>query len=302
LTAALLHHQANRRALPGVEDPVRLAAFVRQLVDSTRRTAYVSRMLQRNLSALRSDPNSPIFDPILGAIVCSRTGNVEEACWLAFLATHFGKALSSGWELCRAVYGRLGVGPQSTWNRTSTDVGELCDWIAANSGAIRRGPPPRRFGNHRKYESLANNGSRGTPVTFRTYVDWVIAAGSHAALLNNAVTAAENDRYEAFDRLYRSMSVVSSFGRLARFDYLSMLGKLRLAPIAAGSTYLGASTGPLAGAALLFFASPNAARQASAMDTWLLELGEDLHVTMQDLEDALCNWQKSPEVYRYFGG
>jgi hypothetical protein len=98
------------------------------------------------------------------------------------------------------------------------------------------------------------------------------------------------------------MSSVASFGRLARFDYLSMLGKLDLAPIAAGSTYLGASTGPLMGASLLFSNSKQATNSPKTMDGWLRLLSEGLGVTMQDMEDALCNWQKSPENYTHFGG
>ena len=37
--------------------------------------------------------------------------------------------------------------------------------------------------------------------------------------------------YETFDDLYRSMVAVDRFGRLGKFDYLTMLGKLGFAPI-----------------------------------------------------------------------
>ena len=302
LGAVLEDYHRRERALPGIQSQARRESFVLQLLDSSRRTEYVSRMLGRNLADLRRDPAQPMFDPILGAIVCSRGGEYEEACWLTLLATQFGKAAASGWELCRAVYGRLGSEVVSSWERTSSNPRELCEWIVGNADEIKRGPPPRRFGNHRKYESLLDKGARGTPATLRTYVAWVMAAGSHAALIDAAVVAADGDRFRAFDDLYRSMSAVSSFGRLARFDYLSMLGKLQLAPIAAGSTYVSTSTGPLAGAALLFFDASTATHSAAAIDLWLRDLGQRLGVTMQDLEDALCNWQKSPDSYRRFSG
>ena len=55
-----------------------------------------------------------------------------------------------------------------------------------------------------------------------------------------------------FDYLYGSMDDVVSFGRTAKFDYLTMVGKLQLAPIEPGSTYMQGATGPYQGALLLF--------------------------------------------------
>ena len=48
------------------------------------------------------------------------------------------------------------------------------------------------------------------------------------------------------------MDALKRFGRTARFDYLTMVGKLGLANIAPGSPYMVGATGPLKGAALLF--------------------------------------------------
>jgi hypothetical protein len=107
-----------------------------------------------------------------------------------------------------------------------------------------------------------------------------------------------NDPKLAFDELYRSMDVVVRFGRLARFDYLTMIGKLRLSPIEPDSPYLEGSTGPLEGAELLF----GRKERPHTFNSWLVELGEHLGVGMQVLEDALCNWQKSPERFVAFRG
>jgi len=48
------------------------------------------------------------------------------------------------------------------------------------------------------------------------------------------------------------MNDVERFGRTAKFDYLTMVGKLGLAAIEPGSTYMQGATGPLKGARLLF--------------------------------------------------
>ena len=39
-----------------------------------------------------------------------------------------------------------------------------------------------------------------------------------------------------------------------------------------------------------------------SLNNWLVELGAELNVGMQVLEDALCNWQKSPDKFRRFRG
>jgi Alpha-glutamyl/putrescinyl thymine pyrophosphorylase clade 3 len=99
------------------------------------------------------------------------------------------------------------------------------------------------------------------------------------------------------------MKSVVSFGRTARFDYLTMIGKLGLASIEPGFAYMGGATGPLRGARLLFFGSATAGGVTPRqLDAWLAELDAYLGVGMQVLEDSLCNWQKSPGRFLRFRG
>jgi hypothetical protein len=77
-----------------------------------------------------------------------------------------------------------------------------------------------------------------------------------------------------------------------------MIGKLGLANIEPPSTYVQGSTGPVKGARLLF----GVRSSAKQLDSWLIELDAQLHVGMQVLEDALCNWQKSPTKFKPFRG
>lgn len=77
-----------------------------------------------------------------------------------------------------------------------------------------------------------------------------------------------------------------------------MVGKLGLARIEPPSTYMHGSTGPVKGARLLFGNHENAV----TLEQWLVELEAELKVGMQVLEDALCNWQKSPEKFKAFRG
>jgi hypothetical protein len=120
-------------------------------------------------------------------------------------------------------------------------------------------------------------------------------------MFEDALLRSKGDAAGAFDLLYRSMNV-ASFGRLAKFDYLSMIGKVGIADIAAGSTYVAGATGPLRGAAQLFFGEEKPMVSIAALDASLAELAKHLGVTMQDMEDAVCNWQKSPSKYVSFRG
>jgi hypothetical protein len=160
----------------------------------------------------------------------------------------------------------------------------------------------RHFGNHRKYQSLDARAPAGTGAAFETYVRWVNPPRTHEALFEETYEDCGRDPRATFDRLYKSMSVVASFGRTARFDYLTMVGKIGLAPIEPGSTYLEGATGPLLGAGLLFGGNSNATISRTSLDKWLVELGAHLGVGMQVLEDALCNWQKSPSRFKQFRG
>ncbi len=167
---------------------------------------------------------------------------------------------------------------------------------------LKYGCGVRRFGNHRKYQSLDAHKPKGTGEAVVSYVAWVGSPRTHADLFRDAV-ASTGDGRRAFDALYRSMRAVASFGRLARFDYLTMIGKLGLAPIEPGSTYMIGATGPLSGARLLLLGSPTSGRATPRqLDTWLVQLEERLSLGMQVLEDSLCNWQKCPGKFSRFSG
>jgi hypothetical protein len=158
------------------------------------------------------------------------------------------------------------------------------------------------FGNHRKYESLNGNLRTGTGEAVASYVAWVRPPRTQRELFDEALAAAEGNRRIAFDKLYESMTAVRRFGRTARFDFLTMLGKLGLVELEAPSAYLRGATGPLRGARLLYGGSVTAPIAVTELESWLSELDGRLQVGMQALEDSLCNWQKSPRKYIQFRG
>jgi hypothetical protein len=294
----LLAFDRNNRPLPGIRDFARRVVFLEQLIESIRRVKFVAVIRTREVSDRRADPNDELFDPLKAAILNQRKGNIEEAFWLVFLFVHFGKHARAGWRYAREVYGRLGDGGRWDWARTSADISGFQAWLDAHQNDLKRAGVPGGFGNHRKYESLDAYSRTGTGAAVESYVSWVNPPRTHQELIDQANRQADGDPRKAFDNLYRSMRAVASFGRLARFDYLTMVGKLDLGPIEPGSTYMQSSTGPINGARLLFGAKESAAK----LDKWLVELGAQINVGMQVLEDALCNWHKSPGKFEPFRG
>ena len=301
LESELLSFDERRQRLPGIHDPAKRESLLEQLLESIRRVKFVSVIRTRDVSGRRADPSEEImFDPVRAAVLCDHQGRIDEAFWFVFLFVHFGRNFRTGWNYAREVYGRLGSAARWDWVNTSSDPSGFREWLDAHQEELKRNGG---FGNHRKYQSLDAYSPTGTGAAIESYVRWVDLPRTHADMMSQARQRAGGNPRMAFDLLYHSMSAVTSFGRTARFDYLCMVSKLGLAPIEPGSTYIKNSTGPIDGARLLFGNSKTAALSPSELDEWLVDLEAHLDVGMvgmQVVEDALCNWQKSPTSFKPF--
>jgi hypothetical protein len=300
LQAGIATCEAQDFPLPGMADPVRREVFLRQLVDSVRRVRYVSVVAGRPIDPNRAAGMSPLFDPIRAALLKYRAGDLDEACWLAFLFVHFGRHHASGYRYAGEVYGALGQRTPWTFQAVAADPVGLRAWLDQNEMWLRRGTQ-KGFGNHRKYQSLSGTKPGGTGDAFQTYVEWVRSFGNHAGLLATAAQQGKGDPQAAFEWLFNSMGQVTSFGRIGRFDYLTMLQKLNFANIRPGRPYLDSQTkGPNTGARAMFQGS--ALLSIADLELRTQVLGRHLGVGMQEMEDALCNWGKNTAQYRYFRG
>ena len=302
LESSLIEFSNEIRSLPGIAPFENRITLVEQFLESIRRVQYVHVIRDKLHSPLRANPRSDIFDPLRAAAIQKSFGNIEEACWLVFLATHFGKHRRSGWRLTRDVYGALNAKSPWSWKRISTDPEGISKWLNKHYDILTGDGIPRHFGNHRKYESLHPDSNKGTGAVVTSYVYWVLKAGGHTQFFEDALTSSKGDPKAAFRQLYNSMDVLR-FGRTAKFDYLTTIAKLGLAHISPDSAYLVGATGPLRGARLLFGGTVTARMlTADELDPWLVKLGESLGLGMQELEDALCNWQKVPSKFAKFRG
>ncbi len=280
--------------LKGLPNAAAIETLATQFVASLRREDYYHLVQVKPIAASRADPNNPLFDAERAVAFHMQQGNIDEAGWLIFLMTHFARRPDTGWLRLQDVYGRLGTGIWD-WPSVTGAPGAFDQWLAANWSRVRGA-----FGNHRKYESLRPNANRPMSRAVGDYLQW-IGPNGHAAFYANAVRIAGNDPKTIFDHLYETLRI-TSFGRLAKFDYLSLVGRYGLAPIEAGSAYLDGATGPGRGARLLVDGSATSATKNSVLQTKLDALDLTLKVGMEVMEDALCNWQKSPTKFVHYKG
>lgn len=262
-------------ALKGLNSDIRVKCFINQIMDSIERINRTS------------NPQGTYFNPIYLAKHHKEHGNTDEACWLAFLTTHFGEdENNSRWNHVHNVYYGLGILPHWTWEKASKDVDGLRNWLQANKEVLQS---KGRFGSHRKYESLLDE---HTGKTFASYIDWI--GEGHIKHFTYIQSQVGTNPHLLFDALYNSMNKVWRFGRTARFDYLCLLGKLKIFNIEPGHPYLHDATGPLMGAKLLF-----GNKSTYTLNEQLRRLGVhlDLNFGMQIIEDACCNFNKSPDNF-----
>lgn len=295
--AGLAAYEVANGPLPGIATDEARETLIEQIIDSERRVRYFQQLQSRTLDPASTDPDDSAFDPLRAAIIHRDARDYDEAVWMVFLFVHFGHHRTAGWQYAREVYGRLGDGKRWTWEETAGDPISFRLWLKAHQDEIQAGTG--RFGNHRKYESLDAWSDGGTGAVVQSYVDWVLeAGGDHEARFADLALLSPEER---FDELFQQLRAVRRFGRVARFDYLTTLQRLGLLEVRPPHSYLVPHGGPLYGACLLINGDPNVG-SARDMQRILLDIGTVAGIAPDVLEDAACNWQKSPIVYERFSG
>jgi hypothetical protein len=293
LNQGLQNFSNNQQRLLGVVNASQRNTLAMQMIASLRRLDYTRLIKSRDISPDRGNPDTDLFEPERAAALLARNGQIDEAIWLIFLATHFGQHGRHGWRMLRDVYSGLGSG-RWTWNRISSNPQQFRVWLQQNWQQIRGA-----FGNHRKYETLNPASNNGTATVVESFVQCFTPSpsGWFAAI----VRSSGNNPHTVFDMAYDNLTI-ARFGRLAKFDFLALLGRLDLAPVAPGSAYLSGATGPLRGARLLVDGNASSISKAKDLDAILQQLDVLLGVGMQVMEDSICNWQKSPRRFVHFRG
>lgn len=291
------YQEEKGNILVGINDPIVKDVFIRQMVDSIKRIKFIRTICNREISPRRINPSDDIFDPLRAAIWYNNNNNIDEAVWLIFLSIHFGKHRVKNWGLLKAVYGRLGNENFWSWNEINNNIHEFTEWLELNQNELKsRGS----FSNHRKYESLSGIKPIGTGSIIKSYID--IVGVNHNTFFDTIDEDILNNPTELFKYLFGKFSRIIRFGRLAVFDFITMLGKIGVINVIPDSPYINSTTtGPLRGAKILYGLDNISARE---LNNYLTDLGNflELDFGMQVLEDCVCNWQKDRMNYTLFKG
>ena len=293
----LANQPAEHIQMVGLNSDERKSVFAAQLTDSVRRIEYLNSVAARSNSPNLHMPYSGSFEPFGGATVLHKTGQIDDAYWLVYLATHFGKHKDDRWNLTEDFYGRFGEGGVWNWATAIQDPLGISNWLEERHPHVTSAGRSRKFGNHRKFETL-KPGPKGTGHALASYIDWIGQYGSHVNLIADAQQKVGQNPQEVFAHLYKELDQVSKLGRLGKFDLLCNWSNLLIAPIFPDKAYIKGSTGPDDGARLMF----GGGLSLDDLDTASVQLSEHLDVSPQVIEDALCNWQKSRSKYIYFRG
>ena len=274
-----------------------LTAFANHLVASERQAQYLTALAKRTLvtptywSTQRANPNSAFFDPVK-AILYWQSIDIAESLWLAFLLIHVGDSpqlqlqgnRQSQWQYLRLLYGNFSGAdepskPLLSWATMTANPQVVVEWVReCQSNQISF-----KFGKHRKYESI-----KQLPQVVDSYGHWLADIGGVANLTNGGIQQDLSDE-QRFAHWYKTLNIYR-FGRLAKFEFLSLLGYLKVLAIKADHCYLTKATGPKRGAKLLFghyTTDPQLERLA-------VQTAEAIGVDYAVFEAALCHWQASP--------
>lgn len=142
--------EARFGPLPSIASAQRKRCWAQQIVSSLRRISYTDALVVRGVDAARCDPHSAIFDPVRGSLHFQRNGQLDEAVWLTFVLTHFGKHVVDEWKLAANVYGSFGMGPVWTLAQYAADPGRFENMLEENFGRLADASISGSFSNHRK--------------------------------------------------------------------------------------------------------------------------------------------------------
>ncbi|MFY0641708.1 MAG: hypothetical protein JXR16_11725 [Bermanella sp.] len=291
----------NTLGLEGLNNESRIDTLSKQIFDSIRRVDYIYTICKKTYTGNGIQPSSGVFDPYKLISNLVKDHNLEEAYWLCFLITYCGKSKKHGWSSLKSIY--IDKETIYDWEKVRSSPEMFLKWLDKIGPTIRTG-----FGNHRKYETFQQTEGKGPRAVFKSYFNLVKNNQgnlSQVDFFNECKNKYDSNPEPLFDALYKKeASKIVRFGRLSKFDYLTLLTKVGLIDLEPPEAYIGSSTGPKSGLTLLFLNNAKTSKPSKwhkdQMDKLkVLDIGP---LKMQVLEDALCNWQKSPTQYTFFRG
>lgn len=264
-----------------------LAALSFQTRDSIRRIEIYS--IYRKRAELADKVRLPYSYSTNPLILAQRPSisNLSKL-WFLYLATYFGKSLGSKWTLFkRAAF--LNAEGIICVEEIIKDKDAYFKYLRSFDFFAES-----QYSNHRKYTKKDLLGEKGFIKSANYFLD--------------NISQFNFSRQTDFDRVYNLALKIPSFGRMAAFDYVCTLCKCGLNVAEPNSMYLKYSTGPQAGFKYLLGICgidlseiDDIVQTGTEIQEWFQE-NTTIFIVAQVLEDAICNWQKSPKhEIRYFG-
>jgi hypothetical protein len=235
-----------------------------------------------------SDPGSTSFDPLQLAVQYFQNGETDNACWLLFLYSYIGKHPNYEWNLLRKMYFNTDHNEVWKWENISTHYEVFQEWFLENIPAIK---DKAGLGEHHKYSELSDSKAIVICRDMQEYILWIREFGNHHTLLSNQ---AEITPTKLFRELYRSMDAKTSFNKLVKFKYLSLLGILSIFPIQPDQPYLNDFILSRRGAQHLFESKNRKKIPVEKLNALLLSLHHYLELNhgLEVLQKVLAKWGK----------
>lgn len=258
-----------------------------QTIDSIRRIKIYQVYKQQAIIAEKKKlVNYHTSNPL---VLCQRQSiSRNSKIWIIYLATYFGKSKKSNWTLFR----RAAFNKKKEFIKfesISKDKFKYYSYINSFDFFANA-----NFSNHRKYTKKSISGRKG-----------IIRSVEY--VLNN-ISEFSCSTTVSFDTMYKRAFNIPNFGRMATFDFVCMLCKCGMKVEEPLSMYHKHSTGPLkAIEQILMLAGINSPTKedqiifGNELLSWFRS-NTEISMIAQVLEDAICNWQKSPSDYNHYFG
>lgn len=273
----ILRKVKNVPPLPAGE----VACLAQQIFDSLLRVRYLE-CSSAYVASVR-----PPATPLEEAVFSKDSGDIESALWQVFLAVHFGKSQKTGWNGYYEIFKPSSQSCALTWAQLGTPSG--MELLKERSLKLEQDPAKVQFGNHRKYQSHSES--------YRTFDEFLTWLGNWSKSGKLYSSSGQSTQVSFSDLYFSLKESVFGFGRLGAYDFVTQVSHLKIIDgLKVDSLFLAGSTGPREGAKRFF----GPGLSSKALEQRCLELAIVLSINPHVLEDALCNWQKSPKAYRRF--
>lgn len=261
--------------LPCIYHSKRIEQFSSLVADIANSFISISETGRGTSAWEKESSGNACFDPIAMAFTYNLRGDIDEACWLLFLLSYFGRHPRHEWRLLEKIYFGFGKRAQWTWEYASSDPSAFASWLMEYQYDLYRSG---NLGNAHKFVSFDNHKAMKTADHIIGYISWVKSAKGHRQLLSDAVSSVDGLPSLIFNMLYTAINSQLRFKKAITFEYLSLLGIIGMINIEPGRPYLSDHLFSKLGANWLFDATAGSKLRTSELETIVTKLAQHMEL------------------------